>query len=258
MSWKNKILRRKGTGWRPDEIDSRDYSFASGYLDTPDHVDLTEFEPPIFDQSGKNSCVAEAVIAAMMMTEKRAGRDVIQLSRLFAYWNSRKAHLMNNFDMGTSIRICVEQIRKVGICHEEFWGYDEPVNKKPRVNAYMESVPYWDYRYMKIKETGQARVEAVKAALAEGCPVLFGTLIPSDFGKFPRRDMDLRPKDHEKFLGGHAMLIVGYTIMNGIVWFLVRNSWGDDFGNAGRIELGEEWIKWDATRDLTVLLGGVM
>jgi hypothetical protein len=256
MSLINTLLKRKGTGWRPDKPDDRDHIWQTSILKLREKVDLSIYCPPIWDQSGKNSCVAEAVVAAMMIASARNGYPITMPSRLFAYWNSRRAHRMHFVDKGTSIRVCAEKIRQVGICPEEAWPYTKPVNLKPNWLAYQFAVPYWNHRYYKIKEEGEARFNAIKSALNDGCPVIFGTMAPRAWVNGGADHMDPTPENYTKFLGGHAMLIVGYeTTPMGYTWFKVRNSWGERWADDGYIFLGEEWISWKLTRDLTVIEG---
>jgi C1A family cysteine protease len=44
----------------------------------------------------------------------------------------------------------------------------------------------------------------------------------------------------EEYLGGHAILIVGYDLVKQT--FLVRNSWGPDVGIGGYFEFKSEFI----------------
>jgi C1A family cysteine protease len=133
------------------------------------------------------------------------------------------------------------------------------VNKKPDWLAYSGAAKFWNYEYLKIKSDGDQRVKDVKAALAAGYPVVFGTLWPKDFiGCNYHYDRSPEWEDESrKYVGGHAILAVGYRIdKDGFTWFNIRNSHGRDFGHDGHIELGEDWIKWENTRDITVLIGG--
>jgi C1A family cysteine protease len=73
----------------------------------------------------------------------------------------------------------------------------------------------------------------LKGCVAEGFPFVFGFVVYESFegqevadtGKVPM------PKAHEAVLGGHAVLAVGYD--EDQQRFIVRNSWGDDWGMDG-------------------------
>ena len=74
----------------------------------------------------------------------------------------------------------------------------------------------------------------MKGCLAEGYPFVFGFAVYSSFesddvtrtGVVPMPD----PNTEEQ-VGGHAVMAVGYD--DGEQRFLVRNSWGTDWGMAG-------------------------
>ena len=60
------------------------------------------------------------------------------------------------------------------------------------------------------------------------------------------------PKPTERLLGGHAVVAVGYD--NATRHFVVRNSWGDAWGDEGYCYFPYEYlIDRDLTADLWVL-----
>ncbi len=73
----------------------------------------------------------------------------------------------------------------------------------------------------------------MKGRLAYGLPFIFGFMAYESFvslqvaqdGHVPL------PQPGEQVLGGHAVLAVGYDDRN--EWFLVRNSWGTNWGIKG-------------------------
>ena len=255
MSLVDRIRNRKGTGWQPDAPDSRDYVYARDLGELPASVNLSEFEPPIWDQEHTSSCVAQAVIAAVMMSHARTGKPVGTLSRLYAYWTSRRAHRAAWIDAGTSIRIMAKMIQKIGVCSEIVWPWNPSrVNKKPNWKAFTNSAPFWDTNYFRIDTEGAERVKDIKQALADGHAVVWGTRVPTDWVRGESPKTCTGPWNYSKFAGGHAMVLTGYED-NGIsTWFDCRNSWGKNWGDAGNVALHEDWIKWENSRDFTVFV----
>jgi len=78
--------------------------------------------------------------------------------------------------------------------------------------------------------------------LAEGYPFVFGFTVYESFespavAKTGVLDM---PKPQEKTLGGHAVMAVGYD--DKAKRFLVRNSWGSDWGLKGYFTIPYDYL----------------
>jgi len=69
--------------------------------------------------------------------------------------------------------------------------------------------------------------------LAEGFPFVFGFTVYESFESASTASTGIvrMPKKDEKTLGGHAVMAVGYHQKK--KYFLVRNSWGEGWGQAG-------------------------
>lgn len=76
------------------------------------------------------------------------------------------------------------------------------------------------------------KVLAIKTALYESQnPVIIGMMIPQSFFKATDTWKAAPNETIEKTLGGHALTIIGYDSAREA--FLIVNSWGDKWGNAG-------------------------
>jgi len=72
----------------------------------------------------------------------------------------------------------------------------------------------------------------VRAALADGLPVVFGMMLRESFHRASAgKGIVPLPADGDLPIGGHAMLIVGYDTEARM--YLVRNSWGEQWGDRG-------------------------
>lgn len=84
---------------------------------------------------------------------------------------------------------------------------------------------------------GDAALGQLKGCLADGYPFVFGFSVYASFesSKVARDGHAPLPKAGEEFLGGHAVLAVGYDEQR--QWFICRNSWGPKWGMKGYFTL---------------------
>ena len=84
-------------------------------------------------------------------------------------------------------------------------------------------------RYLRVTQS----LSQLKGCLAEGFPVIFGFSVYESF-ESPRvaktGEVEM-PRASESFMGGHAVLAVGYDERS--QRFIVRNSWGKGWGKRG-------------------------
>ena len=79
--------------------------------------------------------------------------------------------------------------------------------------------------------------------LAEGYPFVFGFTVYESFEspKVARTGVVDMPGEGEKALGGHAVMAVGYSRED--ERFLVRNSWGAQWGVEGYFTMPFEYLE---------------
>ena len=223
-------------GWKKDPKDHRDWQFKHVLkeLETtlPAFVDLRGQLSPVENQENIGSCVANAVVGALEFLELKSLKCWLRwwtkyrdLSRLFVYYNARQADGDVESDTGTTIRTAVKAVAQLGVCMEKTWPYD--------TTRWMDRPSDLAYKQAKVSEIkdyyrANAGTE-VKQALALDFPVPFGaTLFPS----FENVGSDGKvPMPSGEPIGGHAMLIVGYDNLKQV--YIVRNSWGTDWGDKG-------------------------
>jgi C1A family cysteine protease len=198
----------------------------------PNKVDLRPLMTPVEDQGQTSSCVANAVAGAYEYWIKKASKQDHNISRLFVYYNARWRDGSQDKDEGSVIQLAMEGLSKFGACPETVWPFDPHlILKKPGAEAYKDGAPY------KVQDMAQVplKLEAWKQALAEGKPIVFGCELFDSFDEctqkggvvpMPAPD-DIARKKHS----GHSMCAVGYSDTEKV--FIVRNSWGTDFGDKG-------------------------
>lgn len=208
-------------GWRPDKPDFRDFLYSPTVTKLPSKVDLRSKCPPIYDQGQLGSCTANAIAGHLDFNRKKQGEAFITPSRLFIYYNERLADGDPESDGGSSIRESAKEVVKQGACPESEWPYITDVfDEQPPTNCYTDAVKFEALKYLKVSQT----TSQMEACLAEGYPFVAGISVYDSFesdtsaktGKIPL------PNKSESLLGGHAILIVGYTPTE----WIFRNSWG--------------------------------
>jgi C1A family cysteine protease len=151
-------------------------------------------------------------------------------SRLFIYYNERVIEGTVEADSGAQIRDGIKSVAGQGDCPESELPYD--INKfaqKPAARCYRDAVKYKAVSYSRVIQDPSQ----LKGCLASGFPFVFGFTVYESFEgqDVARTGIVPMPATGEKVLGGHAVLAVGYD--DAQQRFLVRNSWGSDWGQGG-------------------------
>lgn len=242
--------QKKGYGWIPDIPDHRDYQFKVGapvdLEKLPSKVDLREQNPiamgfPVYDQGNLGSCTANAIGAAIRYCQIIQDGNGFAPSRLFIYYNERWAEGTITSDSGAMIRDGVKSVNDLGACSEQTWPYTIPLfTKKPPEQAYKEGLTHQALLYRRIMDND---LEDMKACLASGFPFVFGFAVYESFEsqQVAKTGQVPMPQIHEQMLGGHAVLCVGYD--DSTQRFIVRNSWGDKWGDKGYFYMPYDYLK---------------
>lgn len=227
-------------GWKPDIPDHRDLKIGhifSGSL--PSHVDLRPGCPPVVDQGDLGSCTANAIAAALLFAEIKQDEAPVPLSRLFIYYNERVMEGTVNQDAGAEIRDGMKSVAEKGACLELAWPYDvDRFTTEPDNVAYFDALRRRAIQYLRL-EQGRTQMET---CLAAGFPVVFGFTVYESFESdgVARTGVVSMPGRHDRPVGGHAVLLVGYD--RDAQTFIVRNSWGTDWGQDGYFTLPYEYL----------------
>ena len=106
----------------------------------PKKVDLRPYMTTVEDQGQVNSCTANAVAGAYeYLVKKNQGIDY-DVSRLFIYYNARRARGEQDRDEGSVISTAIKMLEKKGACSEETWPYEpRHVKEKPSKACYDEA-----------------------------------------------------------------------------------------------------------------------
>ena len=224
----------KGYGWTPDLPDGRDLLYAAPVEELeklPPKVDMRKQCPAAYNQGQLGSCTANAIGGALEFDQMKQKQKAFTPSRLFIYYNERVIEGTVHSDSGAMLRDGVKTVAKQGACKETpTWPYKiSKFDDKPPKAAYDQAKKHQAIRYLRLTQT----LNQLKGCLASGFPFFFGFAVYESFesqqvansGHVPM------PQANEAFLGGHAVLAVGYDEAK--QWFIVRNSWGKGWGMGG-------------------------
>jgi hypothetical protein len=243
-------------GWRRQLPDFRDFGYAAspGVLRAlPALVDMRPQMPPVYNQTTLGSCTAQAIGAdhqseqiRMELPPTGAAESVAAAiamsfvpSKLFIYYNERVMEGSVNQDAGADLRDGMKSVANQGVCPESMWPYDvAKFRDKPTPACYIEAMKHQVTSYHAVAQN----IDQLKGCLAEGYPFVFGFSVYSSFqtAAVARTGIMPMPSRTDSMLGGHAVMAVGYD--DSKRWFIVRNSWGEGWGDKGYFYMPYDYI----------------
>ena len=216
-------------------------------------VDLRHYFTEIKNQGQQGSCLAFTITSIFEFMMKMNDSKDYDLSEAFLYYNARNLDDVGDVsvktDTGSRFKPAMDSLTKYGLCHEKFCMYDDGVyDRRPSDEAYKDA----ENRKLLKALNVERKVDAIKSALAEGYPVAASFTLCKSF--YPSKGYITMPTDEEiadAFAvdpndenapkhSRHAMAIVGYS--DQLNMFLVRNSWGKDWGDKGYCYIPYEYV----------------
>ena len=222
----------------------------------PPVVDLRPWMSPIEDQGPIGSCTAQAGVGLVEYYERRAFGRHVNRSRLFLYKATRNL-LHWNGDTGAFLRTTMGALTLFGVPPEEYWPYTvAQFDTEPTAFCYAFAQSFQSLQYFRLDSPGTTRdvlLSRIKTNLASGLPAMFGFTVYSSLDQANRTGAIPFPVGGEGTQGGHAVVAAGYddnklirnTNARGITTkgaFLIRNSWGTGWGDAGYGWLPYEYV----------------
>lgn len=233
-------------GWKRDLPDRRDQRFKLANVleeQLPKVASLRSKMPPVNNQGKLGCCTAEAICGMLHYRELTDDNTrLVKPSVLFQYYNTRVLEGTVKEDAGASIRSAVKAAAKYGMCADINWPFEPSKYKvKPNKRCYDQARPWKAVSYARI-DTGPQLGYLLKYNLTRGNPIAFGAALYAGIENdlVTRSGFIPYPKEDERSLGGHAMLIVGYDDDRSL--FEVRNSWGNQWGDNGYGMLPQKYV----------------
>jgi len=229
-------------GWIKDKPDARDFKYAATnptVTTLPPKVDLRNQCPPVYNQAQYSSCTGNAIAGAFEFELIKQGITDFTPARLFIYYNERDAEGDVSVDHGAQIRTGIKTVNNLGVCSEALWPYDSSdLLTKPSDDCYTDALNNTVTQYLALdNDLGQ-----LKTCLSSGSPFVFGIILHPSFesGVVAQTGYIPMPSPGEGSIGGHAVLAVGYDDTQ--QYFIVRNSWGPDWGDGGYFYLPYDYV----------------
>lgn len=175
---------------------------------------------------------------------------LIDVSRLFEYYATRKIEGTTNEDSGATIRDTAKAGAQYGIAMESSWPYDAAkYTQEPPAAVWTAAASHKVTSYHSIAD---GDILTLKSVLATGYLVEFGFNVYSYFMSqqmAAQAFLDV-PKSNETLEGGHAVDLCGWddNMVNPFNKsskgaFLVRNSWGGGWGLSGYFWMSYDYVK---------------
>lgn len=236
----------------PSEPDARDYQYTRlcGLVQTeePVAIDYRPNLPGVFEQGARGSCVSCASVWTV-----KAWHEINQgdyptdgLSAAFLYSLCKQNDGMPN-EEGTQPRVAMKMLQQYGVCPERVMPYSTLSSLKAPNVPTISALAYSAATAFKIQTYAQlcgladkdrsTTVQAMRQALKNEGPFMAALLVCSNFA--PDSNGFL-PLPSGAILGGHAVGIVGDLPDKQA--FILRNSWGKDWGLEGYAYLPYSWI----------------
>jgi C1A family cysteine protease len=240
------MTKRLGSyGWIPDIPDARDHVLhlpkKAGAL--PPSVDLRPQCAPVYDQGQLGSCTANAIAGAIEFDQRKEQlAQIFTPSRLFIYYNERVMENSVDSDAGAQIRDGIKSVASQGVCAETLWPYaEDQFATRPSAPCYKIARTHPAVNYSRVPQDPNQ----LKACLAAGYPFVLGITVYESFesADVAHSGVVPLPQASETALGGHAVMAAGYD--DASQRFLVRNSWGSDWGMGGYFTLPYAYLADD-------------
>jgi C1A family cysteine protease len=222
----------------------------------PLNADIRSGYSPIKNQGELGACTSFSACSVM---EYLLNKN-IDLSELYFYFQERKDDGDITIDGGSTIARSAEVATQVGSCKEELEPYD--ISKFADTPSIESDADAKNHKVV-TKYKLQTINDILYCVGVFKKPVLIGIDVYESFENIGPNGYVPMPKKDEQLLGGHAINICGYFWKSGGIfneieeeiglflnkfkykglYFIVRNSWGEAFGDKGYIYIPAEFLQ---------------
>jgi C1A family cysteine protease len=237
---------QRSFGWIKDKEDKLDYKYSDiqASVSLPSEGSVKSLFPFLpYDQGHLGSCVGQATAALMSAAYIKQDLPDPILSRLMIYYNARALEGVVSEDSGCTPRDAIKCAAKQGVCLEELWPYlIEKFADKPTLECYTNALNHQILSYYSVLPN----LTSIKTCITEGYPFSLGIMVYENYPReTPTGDF---PMPNGEQIGGHDIVAIGYSDITQKV--IIRNSWGEAWGNGGYGTLPYDYITPELIGDL--------
>ncbi len=202
-------------------------------------VDMRSGFMAIKDEGFFAASSAFALTSIIEYIIKKKQTNPINLSERFLFYNARQEKKIGP-RQGVSFYDVLQAAMKSGICDEKLCQYsDSEIDVAPTDDAILDGLSH------KVLRAQSVHVDHndIVSALSDGYPVAVSLKVYNSFYYKRKNGFVFRPKDeeiHTTRYGTHTMVIVGFSNENKV--YIVRNSWGESWGDNGYCYLPYSYI----------------
>jgi C1A family cysteine protease len=221
-------MTRKPTGWKKDPRDERDALRAKAPYRLPAFVDLSSALPYVRNQGNLGSCVGFGIGGNLAGCALQQQAYTEWFSPAWIYNGARMLEGTLRYDDGCYPRNALKFINDYGCLLERFRPYKDTLDiTSPVTWGLIEESGKWPIVSYERCVDG---VDGLCAALAAGHLVSIGTPWFESWNDTDSRG--IMSDNYTSVSGGHEYLAYGYDRDEGL--FYCQNSWGNNWGVAGR------------------------
>lgn len=227
-------------------------------------VDLRPFFSPVKNQGRLGACTTYALVSiyeSIMNRIASATARKADMSEQFVYFHSNIA--AGRPGGGSNYREQIAALSRYGVCHSSMYSCpDGSLPASPPTAEAMEDASA--HRVVKalqlplrsdvlISDCVKENHRLITAALSQGYPVGIALRVFDDFGA--DGPFIGRPDETGRDIAeasGHAMVVVGYSEKDKC--YIVRNSWGSDFGDKGYCYVSAAYVDDPAYNDFACII----
>lgn len=218
-------------GLTPDVPDTQDYIYKLSGLPLKTSNDLRLLFPPCWDQGKLGQCTGEGISGIVAFVHGFIG------SPLWLYYKEREMEGSLTVDSGAQIRDGIKIVASLGLASLESWPED--------LSKWLECPPDTVNEGAKLQIATEyyrlAGPSDFKDCLSVGHPIVIGLTLHSSFEGPDVASTGIVPMPvaTDTVLGGHCIVIVGYTEAGD---WICRNSWGPNWGLSGYFILPKAYL----------------
>lgn len=230
-------------GLRKQKVDERDKEHFPSSVITggSDGVDLRDEMPEVTNQGAYNSCTAHAIGAVVQHHLKdylNVSNKEFNFSELYQWFYHREFENRGIGNVGCLLRDGFKAINAFGFVDEKWHSNDSSFDKEPSDSAFVAGALARDLLLPYMKGYYYFNKWRYVNVLLEGKPFVFGLKVDSSFQRLRKSSCYVTSLSNRGFY--HAMVCVGFKVVDDVRYLIVRNSWGSSWGDRGHCYLKED------------------